>query len=243
MSRIVAPDKVTAVLFDWDLTLARALGEVSESERLAALFRSQGLTFTAEEVQIAMNAFLNRIRPELLAQNGGLQTRRDIINSYYQILGHLGYKKRGWGFGNRLYDAHGNLPTFLYDDVKPLLESLKRKGLTLGIISNHSHSARKMIERNLAGFISPEQITISQEVGTHKPAKTIFRHALARLKEPPAQCLFVGNNLVVDAIGAVENGGFGRGLWLDREEVGAGLALPRGVFRITSLSQVPAFLL
>ena len=36
----------TAVLFDWDLTLARVLGDASEDERLAALFRSQGLKYT-----------------------------------------------------------------------------------------------------------------------------------------------------------------------------------------------------
>jgi len=237
----VALTKITAVLFDWDLTLARALGDVSESERLAALFSSQGLNYTPSEIQFAMNAYLNKINPEILVQKGGLQTRRDIVNSYFQILSHLGYTERDWTVGNRLYDAHGDLPTFLYDDVLPLLEALQQKGLTLGIISNHAHSARKMIEQNVGEFIQPKHIIISQEVGTHKPAKTIFRYALARLNKPAGRCMFVGNNLVVDAIGAVEKGGFGCGLWLDREEVGADLSLPQGVFRITSLNQALDF--
>lgn len=237
----MALTEITAVLFDWDLTLARALGDVSESERLAALFSSQGLNYTPSQIQMAVNAYLNRIDLELLVQKGGLQTRRDIVNSYFQILAHLGYTERGWALGNRLYDAHGHLPTFLYDDALPLLRALQQKGLTLGIISNHAHSARKMIEQNLHEFVSPNHITISQEVGVHKPAKTIFHYALARLGETPANCMFVGNNLVVDAIGAVEQGGFGYGLWLDREEVGVDLTFPLGVSRISSLDQVLNF--
>lgn len=232
--------QITAVLFDWDLTLARVLGEVSEAERLLALFGSQGLTYTLGEVQAAMSKYQNGL-PRIAGQISKLQTRQDIISSYFQILTHLGHVERDWEFGNRLYDAHSHLPTFLYDDTRPVLQLLRQKGFALGIISNHARSVRPMIERYLGDFIPAKHIIISQEVGVHKPTKTIFRLATARLGISPSHCMFVGDNLAVDAIGAIEKGYFNRSLWLDRDETGAGRPLPDRVDRITSLHQVVEF--
>jgi putative hydrolase of the HAD superfamily len=232
---------ITAVLFDWDLTLARVLGEVSEGERLSALFESQGLTYTLGEVQAAIIKYQNgRLRTG--GQTGKPQTRQDIINSYFQILTHLGHSERDWELGNRLYDAHSYLPTFLYDDTRVVLQSLRQKGFSLGIVSNHARSARSMIERHVGDLIPSKHIIISQEVGVHKPAKTIFRLATASLGISPAHCMFVGDNLAVDAIGAVEQGHFGHALWLDRAETGPDRPLPDRVDRITSLHQIMEFL-
>jgi putative hydrolase of the HAD superfamily len=233
---------MAAVLFDWDLTLARVLGDVSEGERLAALFRSQGVKCTPGEIEAVIVKNQNGVKWEVPAQPRKPQRRRDIINFYFRILSQLGYANRDWAFGNRLYSAHSYLPTFLYERTLPMLRSLQQKRLVLGIISNHSRSARTMIEKNVGEFIPPKHIIISQEVGVHKPAKTIFRHAIRRIGVPAAHCMFVGDNLVVDAIGAVEQGGFGRGLWIDRVGAGADLDLPDRVARISSLDQVLNFI-
>ena len=227
------PANITAVLFDWDLTLARVLGDVPQSERLKALFASQGLVFSLEQIQKAMKTQGNGTKP---------QTRQDIINFYFRMLAYLGHTCRDWEFGDRLYNAYGDLLTFLYDDTLPALKALQQRGVTLGIISNHAYSARKMIEENVAQFIRPDHIIISQEVGVHKPAKTIFRRAITRIRVPAPNCLFIGDNLEVDAIGAVEQGGFGRALWLDRENQGADRILPDRAARITSLDQLNPFL-
>jgi HAD superfamily hydrolase (TIGR01509 family) len=232
--------RIKAVLFDWDLTLARVLGEVSEAERLLALFNSQGFTFTLGAVEAAMHRYQNG-RPQTTGQPSKLQTRQDIINSYFQILTHLGYTERDWEFGNRLYDAHSHLPTFLYDDTRPVLQLLQQKGFSLGIISNHTRLARPMIERYVGDLIPPRHIIISQEVGVHKPAKSIFRLATARLGVSPTHCMFVGDNLAVDAIGAIEQGNFAHSLWLDRDGIGANRPLPDQVDRIHSLDQILAF--
>lgn len=227
------PASITAVLFDWDLTLARVLGDVPQSQRLKALFASQGLFFSLEQIQKAMKTQGAGTKP---------QTRQDIINFYFRMLAYLGHTRRDWEFGDRLYNAYGDLPTFLYDDTLSALKALQQRGLTLGIISNHAYSARKMIEENVTQFICPDHIIISQEVGVHKPAKTIFRRAIARIRVPAPNCLFIGDNLEVDAIGAVERGGFGRALWLDRENRGTDRILPGRAARITSLDQLSQFL-
>jgi hypothetical protein len=48
----------------------------------------------------------------------------------------------------------------------------------------------------------------------------------------------VGDTLEADAIGAVQQGKFKLGLWLDRLGKGSRLALPEGVIRFRSLYEV-----
>jgi putative hydrolase of the HAD superfamily len=127
-------------------------------------------------------------------------------------------------------------------DTLSVLQELKQKGMTLGIVSNIAKSARKTIEEKVGDFIPPNYIFISEELGVHKPAKTIFRLAASRVKTLPRNCLYVGDNLNADAIGAVQRGGYGYGLWLDRKGTGGDKLLPRRVARISSLSEIIPFI-
>lgn len=228
---------ITAVLFDWDLTLARALGDATFSERLTAIFNLVGLSYTKPEVAAAIERVKAQDNPGD-PQQPYPQTRRDIINNYFKILKQLGHNQRSWEFGNQLYDTYSHLPTSLYDDALPLLHELQQQGYELGIISNHSKSARQLFEKHLGMLIKSENIIISQEIGIHKPAKGIFVHALRKMKLSPEQVVFVGNSLPADAIAAVEQGDFRLGLWLDRGDNGRHLSLPPRVERITGLAQV-----
>jgi HAD superfamily hydrolase (TIGR01549 family) len=234
--------EINVVLFDWDLTLARVLGEVSSNERLAALFQQEGLPYTPDEIQTAVGHYQADVEEGRLRElNTPPQTRQDVIHFYRHLLTRLGHSESSWKLANQLYSAYSYLPTMLYEDCLPTLRALREKGLTLGIISNHATSARKVMQTYVGEYIPPEHIIISQEVGVHKPAKTIFRRAAARLRMPPTNCMFVGDNLLVDAVGAVDQGGFARGLWLDRQDAGASLPLPSGVSRIISLTEVLEF--
>lgn len=235
--------EITAVLFDWDLTLARILGEVTPAERTAAVFSHGGIPCTPQQMQLAMDACSSD--PHIAKSLGCTkkpQTRREITHYYKQLLTHLGYTDMSRTLLNTLYSAYGHLPTYLYEDTLPLLDQLRRQGYRLGIISNHAISARATMEKFIGDYIPPENIIISQEVDVHKPAKTIYKRAAARLHVHPAECVLIGDNLCVDAIGAVEQGNFGMGLWLDRKETGSSEPLPKGVARITSLQQVTNFL-
>lgn len=227
------------VLFDWDLTLTRVIGDVSPEERLTALFQKEGLPYTLPEVEEAIDVYKENLQTGKLKRIGQKQTQREIAQFYRDILVQLDHIDPDWAFMNRLYDAYAFLPHSLYDDTLPLLKWLKSQDIPLGIISNHSRQIRPVIEETLAGFINPEHIILSQEEGVHKPAKTIFKTAAARLGFDPELCIFVGNDLYVDAIGAVEAGGYGLGLWLDREAGFNGApALPERVKRINSLMLV-----
>ena len=227
------------VLFDWDLTLTRVVGDVSPEERLAMLFQKEGLPYTLPEVEEAIRAYNKNVQTGQLKRIGKKQTQREIAQYYKDVLVQLDHMELDWALMNRLYDAYSFLPHRLYEDTLPLLKWLKKQDMALGIISNHSQHIRPMIEETLGDFVRPEHIIISQEEGVHKPAKTIFKTACSRMRFTPEECVFVGNDLYVDAIGSVGAGGYGLGLWLDRgsEPNGVG-ALPERVYRINSLMMV-----
>lgn len=210
--------QITAVLFDWDLTLAYTVApDATYRQRITVLFQEHGIDCTQETVEAALDRLKTAVRfhddPAILYP----QTRRDIIRKYRHLLRELAHFDTSRDFAYTLYSAYAHLPQFLYDDVRPTLAALQARGLKLGILSNHSRSVRPVMEQLVGDLIPPAHIVISEEEGVHKPSPTLFRRAAARLRTPPARCLYVGDNLQVDAIGAVERGDFGGGVWLNRK--------------------------
>lgn len=232
--------EIKAVFFDWDLTMARVLGDVSAEARLQALFEWAGMVYSVDAVETAVSTARQAMR-----LNGHVpQTQRDIARYYQHILRNLGENDVSWAIANYLYDAYSYMPSILYDDTLPVLRYLDQVGMKSGIISNHSRLIRPVIQEAIDDFIPSEYIIISQEIGIYKPTPSIFLQAAAALKLPPEACLFIGDNLEGDAIGAVEKGEFQMGLWLDREGVGetAASSLPSNVYRITTLADVIEYL-
>jgi FMN phosphatase YigB (HAD superfamily) len=227
-----------AVIFDWDMTLAHVMKDRPISVKLGALFQSNGLYFSTEEIEQAV------ITRQILIQNGklkgkiDLQNRREIACFYKQLLSILGMGKTDIHFAYDLYKGYANLPTFLYEESRTTLLTLFNQGFPLGIITNNSSSARKVIENNIGDLIPSKSILISEEIGVHKPSKTIFLKMAARFNTHPHNCIFVGDNLNVDARASVNIGGYKCGIWIDRNNTGKELKLPDNIFRIQSLIEV-----
>lgn len=232
---------ISGVLFDWDLTLARALGDVPRSQRLTILFQEGGFLCSHDEVQQAMRALL---KADLSLETRPLgkppQTQTDIIAYYRRLLAQLGYPRVSLEKATELYENYARLPTALYADVLPALRSLHARGIRLGIVSNHTSVARDMMERLVGEFIQPAHILISDELGLYKPSPAVFTRATEQLGLPAAECAFVGDNLEVDAIAAVRQGGYQVGFWLDREqgETPFPFTLPRNVILLRSLGEL-----
>ncbi len=86
-------------------------------------------------------------------------------------------------------------------DAPRLLESLKARGMLLGVISNFDHRLYRVIETlGLARYF--DSITISSEAGWAKPAPEIFRAALGRHALLPAEAVHVGDSEMHDVRGA-----------------------------------------
>ena len=93
------------------------------------------------------------------------------------------------------------------------LEELRRRGVTLGLITNGSaEGQRAKIEQfALAGHFA--YIGIEGEVGHGKPHHLAYETALSALGVSAADCWMVGDNLEWDVAGAQAVGI--RGIWLD----------------------------
>ena len=89
-----------------------------------------------------------------------------------------------------------------------LLESLRSRGLKLGIVSN-AFDPGPLLHRDLADTGVAERIdfaVFSSELGIRKPHPAIFEHALKALAVEAGEAIFVGDRLYEDVRGASEAG-------------------------------------
>jgi putative hydrolase of the HAD superfamily len=89
-----------------------------------------------------------------------------------------------------------------------LLESLRNRGLSLGVVSN-AFDPPALLHRDLADAGIAERIdyaVFSSEVGRRKPDAEIFQRALDALAVQAEGALFVGDRLYEDVRGAAELG-------------------------------------
>jgi putative hydrolase of the HAD superfamily len=85
-----------------------------------------------------------------------------------------------------------------------LLETLRERGLKLGLVSN-AIDPPDLLHRDLEEFGITQRLDVavfSSEVGRRKPDSVIFERALAALGVEPGRALFVGDKVAIDIAGA-----------------------------------------
>lgn len=81
------------------------------------------------------------------------------------------------------------------------LSQLKDAGFRLAMLSNRDHPCDDQLER--LGLLQYFDFTlVAGEIGSWKPDRRIFNHAIQRLEIYPEQALYVGDNYFADVIGA-----------------------------------------
>jgi putative hydrolase of the HAD superfamily len=108
----------------------------------------------------------------------------------------------------------------LYPDALPCLESLRARGVRLGMVTNGDAAMQR---EKLARFaLTPwfEHILIEGEFGTGKPDPSVYRHVLDALGVAAGDAMMVGDNLEWDVVAPARLGV--RGVWLDRSGKGGG---------------------
>ena len=78
----------------------------------------------------------------------------------------------------------------LFDDVVPFLQRLRDRGIKIAIVSNCTENTRAMLVATGVDQLADE-LVLSCEVRSAKPAPEIFRHALGRLGVGPEAAVFV----------------------------------------------------
>jgi HAD superfamily hydrolase (TIGR01549 family) len=88
-----------------------------------------------------------------------------------------------------------------YDDAVPTLETLHKRGLILGLISNVAQDMESTYEKlGYQPYLSFK--VTSAEVGFDKPRPEIFLAALDKAKVKPEESLYVGDQYQIDIVGA-----------------------------------------
>ena len=130
----------------------------------------------------------------------------------------------------------------LHDDTLPMLDALT--GRRFGIITNAALEFQQQKLDALAITTRFEHVVASGEFGVAKPDPAIFRHAASLFDVGVERCVYVGDRLRTDAIGAISAGM--RGIWIDRGRTAGAAELAEaaqhGVTIIHSLGELPALL-
>ena len=102
----------------------------------------------------------------------------------------------------------------LFDDVRPALDDLTRRGLTLGIVSNFTPNLELVLrELGIAKYFSV--VAVSAVVRVEKPDRAIFDHAARAAKCAGKEIAHVGDGVHADVEGA-RNAGWDA-ILLDRD--------------------------
>ncbi len=92
-----------------------------------------------------------------------------------------------------------------YPETRAILDSLKRRGFALGVISNATDEVAWRLDCVGLGEYF-DAITCSQEARAEKPDSRIFRLALGRMGCEPGQAVHVGDSYETDVVGARKAG-------------------------------------
>ncbi|WP_171170154.1 HAD family hydrolase [Streptomyces sp. I05A-00742] len=137
------------------------------------------------------------------------------------------------------YTRHYEAAWTLFPDARPALDTVAPH-FRQAVLSNAAAVAqrRKLTTLGVRGHF--EHLLCADELGCAKPEPEAFLAACAALGLPPAEVLYVGDELETDAVGACEAGLLG--VWLDRTGTEPPAALPDGVRRIRGLHELPGLL-
>lgn len=87
-----------------------------------------------------------------------------------------------------------------YEDAFEALRRLAQTHLVRGIITEGREikQAEKLIRLKLYQFLTPSAIFISHQIGISKPNLKLYQRACGDLNLKPAECVYVGDNPIMD---------------------------------------------
>lgn len=80
----------------------------------------------------------------------------------------------------------------IHDGIIPMFESLKARGIKIGLITNCYLEEKDAIEDSVL-FPYFDVACMSCELGLHKPDESIFRYCLEKMGVEPEECIYCGD--------------------------------------------------
>lgn len=139
--------------------------------------------------------------------------RRARADGLHRAFGAPDLDDAGFEEWNALFEAAVRASWRSHADVPTVLAAARARGLLLGALSN-SESAYQRSKLDAAGLADVPMLVGIDTLGRAKPHPDVFLEACRRLGSAPAETLYVGDELDVDAVAATRAGLVG--VWLDR---------------------------
>jgi putative hydrolase of the HAD superfamily len=196
---------VTGVLFDLGGTIIR--NQFSPPETFKKILEQKGIQVTEKEVQEALKK-TEKDLADFLNDSGKIQST-DFYNLWdIQVLRFLGIESYTADLisdiNTRWSDVCG---VDIFPDVIPAVESLRKRNIKSGIVSNaYEDEIEEIFERINLPLSTFDCYVGVDTMGKRKPHPAIFLHALDMLDVPVHQALFIGDDLDKDYYGAEQAG-------------------------------------
>ena len=190
--------ELRAVLFDAGHTLIYI-----DPVRVVGLLDAAGVSVDLETFRTAEVEARRALQEHVHAGHTG--TEPEVWRPYFAALlagvGVSGERMQDVTERIRREHARAHLWTYPAPGTQDVLRQLSDEGYRLAVISNADGRVRSVLEQvGLAPFF--EFVLDSADVGIEKPDAGIFREACRRLDLAPASCLYIGDLLPVDIVGA-----------------------------------------
>jgi REG-2-like HAD superfamily hydrolase len=200
MSRLPPiPDPLDCVLFDaGDTLLAPA---PSFQGRFLAVAADAGVPLEEAAVDAAIAEAMRAA--EWPSDWTDPATQRSFwVGFYRQVLADLGHVDNGLQVAEALFAAFSDPAGYrLFDDVRPALDALAGRGVTLGVVSNFEPWLEDVLALQGIDHLFAT-VAISGRLGVAKPDPEIFQVALKEAGAEPAATVHVGDQPVNDVAAA-----------------------------------------
>jgi len=215
------PERLTTVLFDVGNTLHHL-----DHAFIAHTVSAHSHSVTARDVARAECAAKTAVDAQFHARSAGLDAERRF--SYFEIILNTlnvpATELPAIVAALHAEDVRQSLWRVMHDDTPRVIAELRRRGFTLGVVSNaDGRVTAALTERGIADQFAA--IIDSHLVGVEKPDARIFHLALDACHATPAETVYVGDIYEIDVRGA-RNAGLSAVL-LDPLEYRADVDCPR----------------
>lgn len=200
----------TLMYFDTSLDVVAGRANLSLYQKLAEF----GLSVSESEFLLAFSEFTlqsSQERCETLIEQTTVQTVTRTLS--YLTTRH--YTEEQLRQAVDVYFSEYQQHWRLGDDTRSTLDTLKKRGYRMGIISNASdrEDVRVLMKKgNLETFF--ERVIVSAEEGIRKPHPRIFQKGFEEFHTSPEHCAMIGDTLNADILGANQVGM--TSIWISR---------------------------
>jgi HAD superfamily hydrolase (TIGR01509 family) len=197
---------IKAVFFDWFYTLARF--EPSREILYEQAFREFGVSIPRGKIMRGIligdqHFFVENARTPVAGRSP--QEQLEVFIRYPEAIiaeaGAAASREVCAAVIQRVRDRFEGATFALFDDVLPTLQMLKKRCLTVGLLTNIDREMGVVCQKlGIEPYL--DFVITSKQAGADKPKPPIFRAALAKAGIAAAEAVHVGDQYKIDVVGA-----------------------------------------